>query len=173
MKKILFALLVFAVCFAAAACTTVPSTEPVDTQSQSAQPTPTESQNAAQRDIVDLKNKMLEKFNVTDSVEFSADLLLNMYGITASDVEEVSGYMTLDGVFPQEVIMIKATSESGKQAVISALNKRIDEVKVQSQNYDAENYALAQKCKVESDGLYVTMFLSPNVEEMTNMFYSN
>ena len=173
MKKILFALLAVTVCFAAVACDSTPATQPVGTDTQFENSTETETKEPVQRDIVALKDQMLQKFNVTDSVEFNSDLLLNMYGIKAEDVEAVSGYMTLDGVFPQEVIMIKATGEQGKEAVISALNKRIAEVKVQSENYDAKNYALAQKCKVESDGLYVTMFLSPNVEEMTNMFYAN
>ena len=148
----------------------IPTPTPSGTETATLAPQTTVS---AVRNIGAIKNEMITKFNVADSVDFSTDLLLNMYGIKAEDIAEVAGYMTLTGVFPEEVIMIKASDEEAKAAVISALENRIAEVRVQSQNYDAENYALAQKCSVKNDGLYVTMFLSPNVEEMTSMFYAD
>jgi hypothetical protein len=68
--------------------------------------------------------------------------------------------------------MIKASSKEAVARISASLENRIDEVKTQSENYDPENYALAQKCKVQTRGLYVTMFLSPSFDQMTEMFNS-
>lgn len=173
MKKTALILLLAMLCIAFAGCSEEPSNIPTLTPTKNETATSSPTTAPVVRDIGAVKSEMITKFNVTDSVDFSTELLLNMYGIKAEEVAEVAGYMTLTGVFPEEVIMIKAVDEEAKTAVISALEKRIAEVRVQSQNYDAENYALAQKCGVKNDGLYVTMFLSPNVEEMTSMFYAD
>lgn len=175
MKITALLMLLAMLCVAFMGCTETPSdiptVSPENTAEESATAVPETTTAPVVRDLAELNGKMKSKFNAADSVDFTTDLLLNMYGIKAEDVAELGGYMTLMGVFPEEIIMIKASSEEAKAAVVTALEKRIAEVKVQSQNYDAENYALAQKCGVKSDGLYVTLFISPNVEEMTNMFY--
>jgi hypothetical protein len=172
MKITALLMLLAMLCVAFMGCTEQPSGIPTPEKTPVSTATTPETTTApVVRDLAELNGEMKSKFNAADSVDFTTDLLLNMYGIKAEDVAELGGYMTLMGVFPEEIIMIKASSEEAKAAVVTALEKRIAEVKVQSQNYDAENYALAQKCGVKSDGLYVTLFISPNVEEMTNMFY--
>ena len=121
-------------------------------------------------DLSALRDKMIADFEATDAINIETDMLLNLYGIAAADVAECAAYMTMDGVFPQEVIMIKATDADAAARVEAALNNRIAEVKTQSQNYDPENYALAQKCKVAVRDTYVTMFLSPHFDDMTALF---
>ena len=121
-------------------------------------------------DILALRNKMISDFGDHDAITFESDVLLDLYGIAGEDVAESACYMTMDGVFPQEIIMIKAINEDALSRISASLENRISEVKTQSENYDPENYALAQKCKVATRGLYVTMFLSPNFDEMTEMF---
>ena len=121
-------------------------------------------------DIVALRDKMISDFDAQDAVVFESDILLDLYGIALDDVEESACYMTMDGVFPQEIVMIKAKNEDALERIEDCLENRIAEVKIQSENYDPENYALAQKCKVASKGLYVTMFLSPYFDEMTEIF---
>lgn len=121
-------------------------------------------------DVAALKDEIIADLQVTDSVDIAADLLLDLYGIAAEDVAEASGYMTMDGVFPDEVIMVKAVDDAAAGRIADALNRRLEEVKIQSENYDPENYALAQKCKVQSEGVYVVMFLSPHYDRMTELF---
>ena len=123
-------------------------------------------------DIIALRDKMISDFDAQDAIVFESDVLLDLYGISDEDVAESACYMTMDGVFPQEVIMIKAQNEDAASRIAACLERRIDEVKIQSENYDPENYALAQKCKVVTRGLYVTMFLSPYFDEMTQIFNS-
>ena len=122
--------------------------------------------------LASLREAMITKYGVEDAITFESDVLLDLYGIVAEDVAESACYMTMDGVFPQEIIMIKAANEEAAARIVTALEKRISEVKIQSESYDPENYALAQKCKVAKRDIYVTMFLSPNFDEMTQMFNS-
>lgn len=121
-------------------------------------------------DLAALREKMITDFQATDAINVETEMLLNLYGIAAEDVAECAAYMTMDGVFPQEVVMIRATDAAAASRIEAALNTRIAEVKNQSQSYDPENYALAQKCRVALRDTYVTMFLSPHFDEMTALF---
>ena len=123
-------------------------------------------------DLASLRENMISTFGGEEPIKFESDILLDLYGIAADDVAESACYMTMDGVFPQEIIMIKATDADALARISKSLENRISEVKVQSEGYDPENYALAQRCNVVSKGLYVTMFLSPHFEQMTEMFNS-
>ena len=122
-------------------------------------------------DLSTMRQNMIDKFEATDSISVETESLLDLYGIKGEDVEESACYMTMDGVFPQEIIMIKATSKEAAGRVAASLENRLSEIKAQSQNYDPENYALAQKCKVENNGEYVTLFVSAHNEEMSKMFW--
>ncbi len=115
---------------------------------------------------------MKTRFDRSEAFDIDSDMLFNLYGIAAEDISDSACYMTVDGVFPAEVIMIKAKDGDAALRIVSALDKRIEEVEKQSENYDPENLALAKKCKTASNGLYVTMFLSPDYEEMTSLFNS-
>lgn len=125
---------------------------------------------ASEIDLGALKAKILSDLSVTDSVDVATDMLLDLYGIEAADVADSASYMTMDGVFPDEVIMIKAKNDDAAKRVAEKLQQRLEAVKTQSESYDPENYALAQKCSVQTSGVYVTLFLSPNYARMTELF---
>lgn len=163
-KNILLIILTLAVLLSFASCS-APSdsgdTDAPDTDSAPFAP-----------DLSALRDKMIADFSSEDAIPFESDVLLDLYGIVEDDVAESACYMTMDGVFPQEIIMIKAANEQALARICEALENRIADVKLQSESYDPENYALAQKCKVATRGLYATMFLSPHFDEMTESFNS-
>lgn len=121
-------------------------------------------------DLTALKEQMIEELNITDSVDVPADMLLDVYGIEGADVAASACFMTMDGVFPDEVIMIQAKDTDAAKRIADLLNNRLTEVKKQSESYDPDNYALAQKCSVQTKGVYVTLFLSPKYAQMTALF---
>lgn len=171
MKRIIAFFCILAFCLVCVSCEDKQTATTEPSQSQSGTKTPdATSEKPTTVDLADLKASMTEKFGATDFIDIASDMLLNLYGIAAEDIADSACYTTMDSVFPQEVIMIKATNEDAKERIVVALEKRIDEVKEQSKNYDAENYALAQKCTVGTEGMYVTMFLSPHYDTMTEMF---
>lgn len=98
--------------------------------------------------------------------------LTDLYGIAQSDIASAGCFITMNGSFPEEAIMIEAKDNAAKGRIVSALNTRLSDVLVQAQNYDPEDYALARQCKVISSGSYVALFVSPAHAAMESAFRS-
>ena len=121
-------------------------------------------------DIAAVKDKIVTDLAIDGAMDVDSSRLLDLYGIEAADIEQSACFITMDGVFPEEIIMIKATSADAAKKVADKLNNRIEEVKVQSESYDPENAALAKECKVIENGNYVAMFLSAKHADMEKIF---
>lgn len=124
-------------------------------------------------DIAAVKESIVTELGMEGTMDIDSERLLDLYGIAAEDIENSACYVTMDGVFPEEVIMIKASSTDAAKRITEKLNARIEEVKIQSQSYDAQNYALAQECKVITEGRYIAMFLSAKHAQMEELFNSS
>ena len=96
--------------------------------------------------------------------------LTDLYGIAQADIASAGCFITVNGSFPEEAIMIEAKDSGAQSRIVSALNTRLADVMVQAQNYDAENYALAKQCKVITAGNYVALFVSPQHATMESVF---
>lgn len=152
MKKILSVILITVILFSFASCTAKPKETVIDINS--------------------VKSQITEKVELTDPLDIGTDALSDLYGIDSADVAESACLVTMDGTFPDEVIIVKAQDENSKQRIVDALNSRLSEVKTQSQNYDETNYKLAQECKVITEGNYVALFVSAHHAEMEEIFES-
>lgn len=159
MKKFISLLIAIIIAFSFAACSP-------DNAEQS------QDNDAVTVDLAAVKANMIEQLSPVEPIDLQTESLLDLYGINAEDVAESACYTTMDGVFPEEVIMVKATDQDALARIEEKMNTRIDAVKVQSQNYDAENYAIAQKCEVQKNGNYIAMFLSPEYDTLTQIFNS-
>ena len=156
MKKFLSVILVLILILGLTACTEkTPEEKPSDK-------TPSE----ITVDINAVKNTIIEKAELTDPLELGTEQLCELYDIDVNDVAEAVCVTTLDGTFPDEVIIIKAANGEAKSRIIEKLSAHLDDVKVQSQNYDAENYALAQECKIIEKGNFIALFISAKHAQM-------
>lgn len=156
MKKFLSVILVLTLVLGLAACTEkIPEEKPSDK-------TPSE----ITIDINAVKNSIIEKTELADPLELGAEQLCELYDIDVNDVAEAVCVTTLDGTFPDEVIIIKAANGEAKSRITEKLSAHLDDVKVQSQNYDAENYALAKGCKIIEKGNYIALFISAKHAQM-------
>lgn len=122
--------------------------------------------------LSELKSDMLKGLNITDALNLGSDAMLSQYGIQGEDIADLACFVTLDGAFPQEIVMVRASSADAANRVKERLQTRLEEFRIQSQNYDAVNYAIAQKCSILTSGNYVAMFLTPDYEAMRQMFQS-
>ena len=98
--------------------------------------------------------------------------LTDLYGIAQSDIASAGCFITMNGSFPEEALMIEAKDNAAKGRITAALNTRLADVLVQAQDYDPDNYALAKQCKVISKGNYVALFVSPKHAAMESAFKS-
>lgn len=114
--------------------------------------------------------EMETAFALDASSRMSEDDLLDFYGIQSADISEQASLSAMNGIFPDEIIMIKAKDETALARIQEKLANRLQEVLNQSKSYDAASYAVVQKCKVDVRGLYIALFVSPNHEKMTELY---
>lgn len=113
-----------------------------------------------------VKNAIVTIVGIADPLDVPTSRLSSLYGIESSLVKQSACFVTIEGAFPDEIVMIEAVNEEAASTIKNLLNNRLAEVKEQSKSYDAENYALAQQCSVDKEGLFVTMFLTPQHANM-------
>ncbi len=114
-----------------------------------------------------IKNEVtFEDFSEYDDV---AKLNRN-YGITEDMVAEFAGGKNGSGVNQEEIVLIKATNEENAEAVRQSLETKFQSKLNQNKNYNAEQAKMIEGCKVEKNGLYVTMIVSDNAEQITGIF---
>lgn len=126
---------------------------------------------AAAVDLTALREKMVTDFALTDVLPVETDALENIYGITADQVKSSASCNAASGAaFPQEIVMIEAVDETAAAAVAGKLENRLSAIAEQAASYDPDSLALAEKCKVVTDGVYVGMFFSSHYDDMVAAF---
>ena len=118
--------------------------------------------------ISEIKDKMIEDLNIEGAIDMGDAILLS-YGIEEKDIKETASFITMDGVFTSEAIIIKAVDGEAAQRIAEKLEVRHGALLEQSKNYDADNYALAQECEVKTYGHIVTLFFAPEHKGMTEI----
>ena len=115
--------------------------------------------------------RLKEGLNFKDFDEFkSADDLNRFYGFSADDVEEYAGGVNNTGVNQEEIVLVKAKDDSAASKVKDALDNRYKAKLNENKNYNPEQAKIIEKCKVESDGVYVSMIVSENADKITEIF---
>ena len=158
---------------AAPTTTTKPTTTaaPTTTTKPTTTAAPTTTTQAAKTvDLSALSNQIIKSAGVEGAMPLPQDRLTDLYGIAQSDIASAGCFITVNGSFPEEAIMIEAKDSAAQSRIVSALNTRLADVMVQAENYDAENYALAKQCKVITAGNYVALFVSPQHAAMESAF---
>ena len=148
MKKVLAIFLVIVLCMALAGC----GSEKKDL------------------DLSALRDKMTSELSIEGAMSLKTERLESLYGIEAKDVKQQGSFITMGGTFPDEILMIEAVDSDAAKRVEEKLQSRLEQVMAQSKNYDAENYALLQKCAVKKTGNYVTLFISAKYAELQKLF---
>ncbi|MGN0464543.1 MAG: DUF4358 domain-containing protein [Acutalibacteraceae bacterium] len=174
MKKILCALISALMLISLCACGNKTdngeSTKAPDSSTSEPTSSSEPASSAKDIDLSEIKERIIKEVNVEEPMSITTEKLNELYGIEADDVAQSACFVTSNGTFPEEAIMIKAKDSAAKQRIADLLNTRIEDVKVQSESYDADNYAIAQKCKVIRQGDYIAMFISASHEKMESIF---
>ncbi len=152
MKKIISAVLVIAVVFAFAACGKK-ANEPI----------------AA---IADIYKEITQTISMDyEKFELSADDMLDYYGIEGKKISELVAVQDACG-YKDEIVMIKAVDEAAAQEIATLLGDHIDYQKESMQNYDAAQFEILGKSKVDVKGQYVAMFISSSQDKMLEIYNS-
>lgn len=145
-----------------------PDNQDSNGQTEVADPTP-----ASNVDLAALRTQLLTDCGLTDYVEVETEALATVYGIDTAQVANSASFNAMTGAaFPDEVVMVQAVDETAAAAIAGNLENRLSAIAEQAASYDPESQALAEKCKVVTDGVYVGMFFSSHYDEMVSAFQS-
>lgn len=100
----------------------------------------------------------------------TTDQLDKYYGISADDVEDFAGSINSTGVDQEEIIMIKAKDDAAASRIKDALQLRYDTKLAQNKDYNPAQAAIIEACSVEQDGLFVSMIISQNAEQIKGIY---
>lgn len=177
MKKWIMILCMLGVFVFFVGCSSEETAAQVDTDIQTTGVEPSETQDMSTDleqsegiDLTEVRDAIIARLEVQDPLMLEADVLFELYGITEDLIAQSACYVTMSGTFPDEIILIEAVDTASANLVAEALQKRMDEVLVQSKTYDAENYAAAQACRVWRNGLHVALILSPQHEAIAECY---
>lgn len=151
------------------------TTEPAETTEETAEPAE-EVAEAAETvaetsELMALADKMIADAGITDAIPVSAEALVNVYGLDASQIAEAAGYNAASGgAFPQEIILVKATNVDNAAAVAQAFTNRLNDIAAQAESYDPDSLALAKKCTVVTNGDFVGLFFSEHYDTLVDIF---
>ena len=121
-------------------------------------------------DLAALRTQFVTDYSLTDVLEVETEGLNNLYGITEDMVKNSASFSASSGAaFAQEVVMVE---ESAAATVAEKLETRLSTIAEQAASYDPDSLALAEKCKVVTDGVYVGMFFSSHYDDMAAAFQS-
>lgn len=130
-----------------------------------------DSSQSGGKTLTDLWSAVKNEVTFSDFNEFTeAKKLQRYYGITEDMVDEFAGGINGSGVNQEEVVLIKAKDDSSASEIKQKLDARFQSKLDQNKNYNAEQAKMIEGCKVEQNGLYVTMIVSDNADKITRIF---
>ena len=164
MKKIFAALFaaVIALCFCSCGGTSESSAQPSQGSAEAA---------VSAKPLKEIFEDVKTQVGIENLTELSNVRTLDRYyGITEDKVSEFAGGNNSSGVSQEEIVLIKAVDDNAAAAVEASLNDRYNSKLEQSRNYNPEQAAVIEKCKVQRDGLYVSMIVSENADRITDIY---
>ena len=124
-------------------------------------------------DLAALRTQFVTDYSLTDVLEVETEKLKNPEGLTRVMEGNAAGFSASTGAtVAQEVVMVEAVAEPATTVLAEKLETRLSTIAEQAASYDPDSLALAEKCKVVTDGVYVGMFFSSHYDDMAAAFQS-
>ena len=134
------------------------------------QPDKSATETKTQASLVTILVEIKSTVSAEDAMDLDAQAISSLYSIDEGDIAQAAGFVVMAGTFPHEVVMVEAKDSAAADRVEKLLKAKHEAFVQQSKGYDAANYALAQKCKVERYGTHISMFLTPDFETMKSVY---
>ena len=96
--------------------------------------------------------------------------MMDRYGLDAAVLPQAIVMVSEDSLCVDEVWLIEAASETEARELAEAAENYIRQVCAETKDYSPEQYAVAEKGRVEVKGAYVGLFLSPDSDRMAEIF---
>ncbi|MCL2163832.1 MAG: DUF4358 domain-containing protein [Oscillospiraceae bacterium] len=105
-----------------------------------------------------------EMFSVPQSV------IPDYYGIFPEDYSDAVFMMCTDSLLADEFVIIRAVDDAAAKRLNSLLKKRLQDKADEARTYSPEQFAIINKGFVSTDGLWVSMIVSPDVNSLKSAY---
>lgn len=129
-------------------------------------------QAAADLDVKAVMADMLAKYPIQDGMELNESDMLNFYGIQAEDMEAFAADLAADGITANEIVLVKAKDEDSAKNVETKLQSRLDARRNELNGYLPDQYEIVEKSEVKRDGVYVRLIISPQQDQLVELYNS-
>ena len=130
-----------------------------------------DSSQSGGKTLTDVWSAVKNEVIFSDFNEFTeAKKLKRYYGITEDMISEYAGGVNGSGVNQEEIVLVKAADDTNAAAIKEKLDNRFNSKLNQNKNYNAEQAKMIEGCKVEQNGLYLSMIVSDNAEQITKIY---
>lgn len=117
-------------------------------------------QPAKEVNLGDVMNEMMKYTLVQDGMlELTQDDLLELYGIQSADVKQFAAQMCLNSLQADEIILVEAVDAQAAKRVQECLEARYQTKLNETRNYQPEEFAKIEKCKVTVNGNLVSLIV--------------
>lgn len=162
MKRITAMILAAALLLCLAGCSekTPAQTQPSTTPQEAAEPA----------DMEKIYESMAEK--MPEMIRMDETTMLNFCGIQAQDCVQVVAAICADGLITDEVWLIEAKDEAALERLKTLAENRLQAKGEESISYSPEQYEVVQKAQILTNGLYMALIVSPDVDVLAEIFRS-
>lgn len=121
--------------------------------------------NAKEVNMEELYQQLLETMPEMILIE-DADMRLNLMGIQEADCAQVVTAVCADGLRTDEVWLIEAKDAAALERIAAMAENRLFAKGEESITYSPEQYAIVQKAVTVTEGLYLALLVSPDVDAL-------
>ena len=132
------------------------------------QPETLPQESLAPADMEKIYEAMAEK--MPEMIRMDETTMLNFCGIQAQDCVQVVAAICADGLITDEVWLIEAKDEAALERLKTLAESRLQMKGEESITYSPEQYEVVQKARVLTNGLYMALIVSPDVEALAEIF---
>lgn len=127
----------------------------------------TEGKSADLTKVMDDMKAVLENKEMMD---LGKDNLLQNYGIDPESVKQFAVYIDSTGLKGDEIILLEAKDEEAAKTVKQMIDARYQQKENTMKSYQPEEYAMLKECKVQQNGNYISLIVSPQHEELEKIY---
>ena len=108
----------------------------------------------------DVQEAVISAADLTPMAEGDNQTFKRLYGLSASDYENILLYYPTTNMGAEELLLIQLKDLSQQQAVKDAIESRLDTQKKSFDGYGVDQYAMLEKAVIEVQGNYILLVVA-------------
>lgn len=118
----------------------------------------------------DVQEAVISAADLTTMAEGDNQTFKRLYGLSASDYENVLLYYPTTNMGAEELLLIQLKDISQQQAVKDAIENRLDTQKKSFDGYGVDQYAMLEKAVIEVQGNYILLVVADDPAPVRKAF---